>query len=299
MASGTYISINTANIGSVSSQAAALGSKLEETGSTLKQLQSELAQKQNVLEPYFRMCFEPVIPTWRLKTQQSKMDEIVSLLAQAEQLATDASSRLNTEASALKLAVAAMGGLAAAVYTTAVSVISKALTGETDCGDDWAYVGSWGLSPLEGSPKITSHYGPRNLYGSFHYGIDFGVPKGTQVKAPVSGTVLKAYTQTGGGNCVYLLGDDGYLYEFAHLSEFQCKTGDRIEAGSNIALSGATGQYVTGPHLHFGVYKADQAVKNNKINWKTKTTSSGEKEYYIPGSVDPEKFFKETYGIDL
>lgn len=141
MASGTYISINTANIGSVSSQAAALGHKLEETGSTLKQLQSELAQKQNVLEPYFGVCFDAVIPTRRLKAQQSKMDEIVSLLAQAEQLAADASSRLDTEASALKLAVAAMGGLAAAVYTTAISVISKALTGETDCGDDWAQVG--------------------------------------------------------------------------------------------------------------------------------------------------------------
>lgn len=157
MASGTYISINTANIGSVSSQAAALGHKLEETGSTLKQLQSELAQKQNVLEPYFGVCFDTVIPTRRLKAQQSKMDEIVSLLAQAEQLAADASSRLDTEASALKLAVAAMGGLAAAVYTTAISVISKALTGETDCGDDWAQVGN-SFTPRTQPPTSANEY---------------------------------------------------------------------------------------------------------------------------------------------
>ena len=295
MARGTYISINTSNISSVSSQASTLGNQLEETRNTLKKLQNELSQKQNVVEKYYGVDFYDAIPTERLKTQQNKMNEVVSLLAQAEQLAKNADNNLNTRTAALKLAVAAMGGLSAAVYTTAVSVISQALTGETDCGDDWAYVGCWSFAPLEGSPKITSRYGPRKLFGSFHYGIDFGVPAGTQVKAPVSGTVLKAYTQSGGGNCVYLLGDDGYLYEFAHLSEFQCKTGDRIEAGSNIALSGATGKYVTGAHLHFGVYKADQAVKNNKIVGKT--TSSGE--WYIPGSVDPENFFKETYGIDL
>lgn len=296
MARGTYISINTAKIGEVSAKAASLGSGMESTRGELTTLQKELSKALELSGKYYGVCWNDLIPTDRLKSQQTQMDEIVSLLAQAEQLAQDANNKLNTETNALKLAVAAMGGLAAVVYTTAVSLITRGLTGETDCGDDWAYVGTGACAPLSGTPKVTSPYGKRNLYGSFHYGVDFGVKEGTQVYAPVSGTVIKAYTQSGGGNCVYFLGDDGYLYEFAHLSKFQCKTGDRIESGDKLALSGKTGQYVTGPHLHMGVYKASQALNSKKkIIWKT--TSAGD--WYIPGSVDPEKHFSENYGIEF
>ena len=292
MARGTYISINTAKIGGVSAQAGKLGGELDTTRAELTKLQNELSKTQNILDIYFRFCSSDVIPTKRLQKQKSKMEEIVSLLAQAEQLAKDADNKLNTKTNALKLAVTAMYGLTAAGYTTAVSVITKALTGETDCGDDYTYVGQWPVSPLSGNPKITSHYGKRK--NNYHHGVDFGVGIGTQVKAPVGGTVLKAYTQSGGGKVIYILGDDGYLYEFAHLSKWQCKTGDRVEAGDNIALSGATGSYCYGAHLHFGVFKADKAVKNNKLTWKQDSLG----DWYLPGSVDPEKFFLE-YGIEL
>lgn len=153
--------------------------------------------------------------------------------------------------------------------------------------------------PLEGNPRISSNYGPRNLYGSFHYGTDFAVPTGTPVQSVVSGTVIAAYTQSGGGNCIYLLGDDGYLYEYAHLSSFSCKQGDRIEAGQMIAKSGATGQYVTGAHLHFGVFKADQALKNvnnlGSSNLKWQQTSDGQ--WFLGGSVDPIQHLANNYDI--
>lgn len=158
MASGTYISINTSKIGAVSAQASALGDKLDTTRSELTSLQKQLSETQNLLETYYGFCFNDAIPTGRLKDQQAMMTEIVSLLAQAEQLAKDADNKLNTKTDALKLAVAAMGGLAAAVYTTAVSVISKALTGETDCGDDWVDVSDWSRmpqTPAEASANIS------------------------------------------------------------------------------------------------------------------------------------------------
>lgn len=153
--------------------------------------------------------------------------------------------------------------------------------------------------PLQGTPYISSPYGPRQLYGSFHYGVDFAVGTGTPVQAVVSGTVVAAYWQKGGGNCVYLLGDDGYLYEYAHLSSITCAQGGRVEAGSTIASSGATGEYVTGPHLHFGVYKADEALRNmsgiGSGNLKWQQNSNGD--WMLGGSTDPIKHLAEKYNI--
>lgn len=294
MGKGTYIDINTATIAGVSSQATKLGSDIESLQGELRSDQGELSESLTSLEDYVHMCFEKAVPIRRLDTQKETVSNVVSLLARASDLAEEASRGLVNESEALHLAVDAMTGVTSCA--SVISVIVSAINGETSCGDDWVNVGTWAKSPLEKNAKITSHYGPRSLYGSFHYGVDFGIPAGTQVKAPISGTVVKAYTQSGGGNCVYLKGDDGYLYEFAHLSKFQCKTGDRVETGDNIALSGATGKYVTGPHLHFGVYQAGQALtEKNTIIWKQ--TSSGD--WYIPGSVDPEKHFSEQYGITL
>lgn len=161
MARGTYISIDTTLIGEVSAQASALGSGMEDTREELRAMQKELSEVLKLPGDYYGVCWEDTIPTGRLKSQQSKMEEIVSLLAQAEQLAQDADNKLNTETNALKLAVAAMGGLAGAVYTTAVSLITRGLTGETDCGDDWAYVGEPFTPRIKAPTKKDAYYGSK------------------------------------------------------------------------------------------------------------------------------------------
>lgn len=154
--------------------------------------------------------------------------------------------------------------------------------------------------PLDGNPRITSPYGKRDLYGSFHYGVDFGVGEGTSVKSVTGGTIIASYWQTGGGNCIYLLGDDGYVYEYAHLSQRLFKDGDRVEAGQEIALSGKTGQYVTGAHLHLGIYKAELALKNmeatgaNNLKWQ----KNSDNQWFIDGSTDPIAYLRDQYGIN-
>lgn len=158
MAKGTYISINTANIGAASAQAKALGGKMETTRNELNKLQSQLSQEQNVLEKHFGMCFYSAVPTRRLQDQKQMMDQVVSLLAEAEQLAQESTNKLNNKTSALQLAVKAMGGLTATVYTSAVSLITSALTGERECGDDWVDLSNWGPTADEICSEMKARY---------------------------------------------------------------------------------------------------------------------------------------------
>jgi len=46
---------------------------------------------------------------------------------------------------------------------------------------------------------------------------------------------------------------------YAHLSELFVKSGDIIQRGEVIALSGSTG-LATGPHLHFELYRDSKAI---------------------------------------
>jgi murein DD-endopeptidase MepM/ murein hydrolase activator NlpD len=99
--------------------------------------------------------------------------------------------------------------------------------------------------------------------GKGHNGIDIGMPVGTKIVAALSGTVLgSGNTDLEKGCYSYgkwvLVGhDDGLATIYAHLSVISVNTGDQLETGDLIGLSGKTG-YVTGPHLHFGVYVRSQ-----------------------------------------
>ena len=59
-------------------------------------------------------------------------------------------------------------------------------------------------------------------------------------------------TPGNGGNCILILGDDGYYYYYAHLDSFNCQVGDTVEAGQVIGATGNTG-VTGGPHLHLTV----------------------------------------------
>ena len=51
---------------------------------------------------------------------------------------------------------------------------------------------------------------------------------------------------------VYINHDDGRQTRYGHLSKILVKTGQRVNQGDKIALSGNTGRS-TGPHVHFEI----------------------------------------------
>ena len=92
-----------------------------------------------------------------------------------------------------------------------------------------------------------------------HPGLDIGVPQGTTLYAPVSGTVEIAGGYGGYGNVVGIRTPDGYFVLLGHLDSVAVAPGQQVSVGTVVGVSGNTGAS-TGPHLHIEVRAPDGTV---------------------------------------
>jgi peptidoglycan LD-endopeptidase LytH len=114
---------------------------------------------------------------------------------------------------------------------------------------------------LERPYSYVDSWGAARSGGRSHQGTDVMAPHGARVFAFVNGVVSRESTSTNGGIQLYLQGDNGIEYFYAHLSGYAVSTGTRVRAGQLIAYNGQTGnaQY-TAPHVHFEVHIGGSAV---------------------------------------
>lgn len=100
--------------------------------------------------------------------------------------------------------------------------------------------------------------------GGAHFGIDYGAPYGTTINATNDGNV-KAIHNLGGGLVARLLTGQFTLF-FMHLSKI-LKQG-KIKAGEPMAKTGNSGQWTTGPHVHFQVERGrhDDITNRGTVN---------------------------------
>jgi murein DD-endopeptidase MepM/ murein hydrolase activator NlpD len=105
---------------------------------------------------------------------------------------------------------------------------------------------------------ITSRFGARSL--GYHYGIDVGIPSGTDVYAADGGVVTYAGYKGTYGKLIIINHGANTETRYAHLSSFKVSSGESVHKGQLIAFSGNTGRS-TGPHLHFEV-----RINNNPLN---------------------------------
>jgi len=123
-----------------------------------------------------------------------------------------------------------------------------------------------------------------------HWGVDFGMPEGTKIKALTDGTVTQAgWVNGGGGNQVTLKEPGGKWFQwYMHMMNggVKVKKGQKVKAGDLLGLSGNTGSSNT-PHLHIqrmkGYPSNDTAV--DPMNWLKSLKGGGGKSGKWDGDV--------------
>lgn len=138
----------------------------------------------------------------------------------------------------------------------------------------------------------TSFYQQLGMMG--HNGLDYSARIGTHLFAIIEGAVTYVGTDGTGGKSIRYVTDpithEGKLWRLEvieyHLSEMFVQAGSRINRFQHIGLTGNTGYYTTGPHLHEGV----------KPQWSTDGGKTWNKDYNngYKGAIDhlPFKTYK-------
>jgi len=93
-----------------------------------------------------------------------------------------------------------------------------------------------------------------------HYGVDIALKKETPVKSIAEGRVIFADWSADTGNTIIINHPKNIISIYKHNKKLLRKTGDIVQAGEVVALSGNSGEKTTGPHLHFELWIKDTPV---------------------------------------
>ena len=136
-------------------------------------------------------------------------------------------------------------------------------------------------------PRQTSEFGQRKHpilgYTIMHWGVDYGAPIGTPIRAPGEGTVTQALRKGSYGYYVQIKHNSEYSTAYGHMSGFHklTKVGRKVKAGDIIGYVGTTGRS-TGPHLHWELIKNGKRIDpvTQRITAQRKLSGDELKRFY-------------------
>ena len=91
-------------------------------------------------------------------------------------------------------------------------------------------------------------------FGKQHYGVDIVLKERTPIKAVYDGIVLFSEWTLNYGYTVVVFHKNELISTYKHNQSVKVETGDFVQTGEVIALSGNTGEFTSGPHLHFELW---------------------------------------------
>jgi len=109
------------------------------------------------------------------------------------------------------------------------------------------------FTPLKG--VISQGYDP-----VIHPYIDITAPKGSVVNAIADGTVIYDGWSDEAGYTIQIQHGNDIVSIYKHNEKLLKKTGEKVKAGSPIALIGSTGSLSTGDHLHFELWHNGESL---------------------------------------
>lgn len=109
------------------------------------------------------------------------------------------------------------------------------------------------VCPVDGATTFRDSWGEPRPEGRGHTGTDLMAAPGTPLVAIESGVIWYMSYHYAGGNGLYIDGDSGDRWYYAHLQDYApgMAVGVRVAAGQLVGYVGSTGNAST-PHLHLG-----------------------------------------------
>lgn len=102
--------------------------------------------------------------------------------------------------------------------------------------------------PLSGT--ISQRYNAQKK----HYAVDVVAPRDSPIKSIADGTVIFAEWTADTGHVIIIEHKEGLLSVYKHNGSLNKTQGDIVNSGEVIASVGNTGEFTTGPHLHFELW---------------------------------------------
>ena len=103
--------------------------------------------------------------------------------------------------------------------------------------------------PLKGD--ITNPHSPE----TGHYGVDVVSDERNPILSVLDGTVIMAGWTLEAGYVIVVQHRNNIVSQYKHNSFLLKKIGDHVRAGEPLGIIGNTGEYTTGPHLHFELWQ--------------------------------------------
>lgn len=110
------------------------------------------------------------------------------------------------------------------------------------------------FTPLKGT--ITSEFESKKK----HFGVDVVSSPNEAIKSTLDGTVIISDWTTETGYVIGIQHSNNLFSFYKHNSALLKKPGEYVKAGDVIAIIGNTGEFTTGPHLHFELWYNGTAV---------------------------------------
>jgi murein DD-endopeptidase MepM/ murein hydrolase activator NlpD len=173
--------------------------------------------------------------------------------------------RISSELATAEARLVDLESLVAATITDAAATAQALLAYKSGAQ---VYVKGF-VFPVQGGVEFIDSWGYPRMTGTasahWHQGTDIFSPKGTPVVASESGVLDRIGTASLGGNKLWVKGDSGNDYYYAHLVSFAAgmRDGLRVNAGDVVGYVGDTGNARgTPPHLHFEIHPGGGAAVN-------------------------------------
>jgi murein DD-endopeptidase MepM/ murein hydrolase activator NlpD len=208
--------------------------------------EADLAARSEVLNSRLEEAQE----IWlQLRIQRAEEDEARRQAEEAARRAAEEAARRAAEAAAAA-AAATSTTLPAATTTTSTTTTTVAVTQATE----GASGGGARTCPVDGYSRFSDTWGASRSGGRGHEGVDMLAARGTPVVAVEAGSIKSLRNSTLGGITVWLSGESGDVFYYAHLDAHApgLSTGQSVTVGAPLGYVGTSGNAPEGvPHLHF------------------------------------------------